>query len=108
MTALTQKIGPNGLRFKAAEILGLVPVTITLSPSEKVVHKVHLSYDVHENSYKYAPEVVTSGWSDRFPVFKPRSLESGFFRIEIPVPMRDFYNTQMKLLPELSAFLNGL
>ena len=66
MTLRTKQAG-NGLSFTTSEIPGLTPVTITTSSTEKMVLETNLSFDVHNGSYRYGPEVVVSAWSNRFP-----------------------------------------
>ena len=96
----------NGLSFTVSEIPDPLPITVTTSETMKLETLANFSFDVHHNSYKYDNEVVISGWSRRFPTLKPRSANSAFFRVEIPIPLNDYYHSQLELLPVLEDKLS--
>lgn len=69
-------------------------VTFSISEREKyVMRDAALSFDRHENSYRYNDEVVISVWSNEAPVLEVRAENETAFRCEIPVPLLTF--TQM-------------
>ena len=100
---LATKLAPNGLKFAVGEVPGLVPLTWSDSPTEKQVHEVYASFELHEGSYKYEPELIVSAWSNRFPKVMPR--RSNYFRVELVVPLQLFFSLQVELLPACYARL---
>lgn len=77
----------SGLKFtELSEIQPDVHASFTWSRTEKAYLHGKLSYDLHEGSYQYPDEVVTTVWTNEPPDINVlRAYNHGFYRIEIPV-----------------------
>lgn len=64
-----------------------VHASFTWSKDSKAYLHGKLSFDRHKGSWKYPNEVVISVWSRNPPEIKiDRAYNSGYYRIEIPIP----------------------
>jgi hypothetical protein len=82
-----------GLQFfnLTHDVPAVADVTFSVDSKQKYVLKnARLSFDRHENSYRYNDEVVISAWSTFEPYIESRPLNNTKFRCEIPVPLLTF------------------
>jgi len=94
--------------YKALRMFDLTPefqptvkCTFALSHRSKYVQKGTLTFDRHENSYKFPDEVVITVWSREPPYEEPRADNDGYYRVEIPVPKAVFQKMCEKALEKL-------
>lgn len=79
----------NGLRMIELTMLRpRVKATMAISPTEKMLQIGTFSIDRHENSHSFSDEVVFSVWGFARPVYEKRARNDGYYRVEIPVPLR--------------------
>ena len=105
---VVQKQAYKGLQFSELGSLSSIPRTWAISATEKYSTVANFTVDVHKHSYMFKDEVVLTLWSTRYPEVKLGAENDGYFRLEIPIPMRDFYELMMTVLPELHGRLNGI
>lgn len=96
MTAVNVRRARNQLEFDEAVKLSVqVPVTMTISDSQKLAMNGNLTLDFHRNSYKYQDEAVLTVWHYSYPVVRSRPVNDGYGRNEIVLPIssevRDFF-----------------
>jgi len=100
---------PNDLQFRVFGRLPDVPVTWALSPTTKYKHVGTLLIEMHENSYKFGPELIITLESIKYPAeIIQRAPNNGVWRMEVCAPARGVYQALMAALPEIHARLNGI
>jgi len=94
--AVVEKRPYKGLEFVELQKLENVKATWALSPTEKLVAKGTFTVDLHKNSYAFENEAVVTLWASQYPIRELRADNKGFFRLEVPLPLRkarDFFYT---------------
>lgn len=98
-----QKRTYKGLRMfdLTPEIAPTVKCTFAISKDAKYIQEGTLTFDRHENSYKFNDEVVITVWSRESPCTSQRADNDGYYRVEIPVPKQVFIKMCEKALEKL-------
>ena len=67
----------NGMEFRdLAVTMSPVITEVAVSQYDKIVVSEPWTLQLHNNSYKYDPELLLSQWTLNFPVLQPRGVEA--------------------------------